>query len=155
MLLRVTGRIADGVVQWHYFAPRRAPSEILQHVATDRQQPGAKLTLPAKAVHTAKRADEGLLDQIIHIRIGRSRAGQKPRQWPAVASDELGRRVFVAVPPCSNKGGIGRRIGSRQRIRHWLRLSVDVKTGPILRRCLVSGVRCLGYTLRHLTPDTR
>src|SRR5438874_8246315 len=108
MLVRVAGRIADAVIQRHHLAPRRAPSKILQHVAAYRQQPGAKLTLPAEAVHAAKRADERLLHQIVHIGVGRPRAREKARQRPGVTSDELGRRLFIARSPrCDQRGVVG------------------------------------------------
>src|SRR5882762_8433487 len=103
MLMRISSPIANAFVERQYLSPRRAPSEILQRIAADRQQPGAKLTLTAKAVHAAKRADECLLHQIVHVRLGRAGTRQKTRQWPGVPPDQLGRRLFVAPLPRPNQ----------------------------------------------------
>src|SRR6267154_5090127 len=60
MLMRVSGPVANAFIERQYLPPRRPPAEILQHVAADRQQPGAELTLSAKPVHASERADERL-----------------------------------------------------------------------------------------------
>src|SRR6266545_4583950 len=149
MLMRVAAHIADGLVERQHFAPRRPASEIPQHVAGDRQQPGAKLTLPAKAIHAAKRPNERLLHQVIQLGLGRTGTGQIARQRPGVAPDELGRRLFVAPLPRPNQRGVGRggcwnhvRLGHRAPVygRHTV---LDIK-----------GYRLLGTGYRVNAPPT-
>src|SRR6266550_1684060 len=153
MLMGVSGPVANAVIERQYLPPRRPPSEILQHVAADRQQPGAELTLPAKPVHAPKRADERLLHQIVDVRLGRAGTSQKTRQGPSVTPDQFGRRLFVAPLPRPNQRGVGRgdcwnyvRVGHRAP-------DVDVRQAPILRK--VPGVRCLVSGVTPLTPGTR
>src|SRR5258708_17152154 len=108
MLMRVSGPVANAFIERQYLPPRRPPSEVLQHVAADRQQPGAELTLPAKPVYVPKRADERLLHEIVDVRLGRARTSQKTRQGPSVTPDQLGRRLLVAPLPPPNQRGVGR-----------------------------------------------
>ncbi len=80
---------------------------VLQDVAADRHQPGAKLALAAEPPERAERADEGLLHQVVHVRHEGSRAGQEAGERARVTADQFGRRRLVATVP----GGDQRRIG--------------------------------------------
>ena len=153
MLVRIAGDIPNAFIERHDLAPSCAPPKILQHISADRQQPCAKLAVPAKSIDAAKRADERFLNEIVHVGIGRSRPREKSCQGPGVTRDELGRGLFIPGLPRANQRGVAGRLGSQLRVRHRCRLSVDVGSGGKLRRCRVSGVRWLG--LHPWEPDTR
>src|SRR5512145_2869142 len=55
-LVRIAAGITDAFVERHQFAASCSTPVVLQHVAADREKPGAELTLPAKPIHSAKRA---------------------------------------------------------------------------------------------------
>src|SRR2546422_9687033 len=64
-LVRIAVRGPHVVAERHHARPPGPPVRVLQDVAADRHQPGAKLTLAAEPPERAERPDEGLLHQVV------------------------------------------------------------------------------------------
>src|SRR5204862_2056630 len=64
-------------------------------------------TLAAEPGEPAERPNEGLLHQVVHVRLEASRADQEAGERAGVTADQFGRRRLVATVP----GGDQRRIG--------------------------------------------
>jgi len=130
--VRVAIRGAQVVAERYHPRPPGPPVRILQDVAADRHQPGAKLALAAEPPQRAERPDEGLLHQVVHVRLERAGAGQEAGERARVTADQFGRRRLVATAPGGDQRRIGRNRGDGLGGSHALG-TVDVRDAVKLR----------------------
>src|SRR5207249_9600501 len=84
----------------------------------DRQEPGPKPALAPEPAHGAEGSNERLLHQIVEVRLGRARAGEKTCQRTGVATDQFGRGLLVTALPGGNQRRIGRNRGDGLGLGH-------------------------------------
>src|SRR5213593_2808287 len=109
---------ADVLPEGHYLGALRPSPGVLEDVAPDRQEPGAKPALAPEPAHGAEGSNERLLHQIVEVRLGRARAGEKTCQRTGVATDQFGRGLLVTALPGGNQRRIGRNRGDGLGLRH-------------------------------------